>query len=115
MKKEIAQFVYSWLICQKSKVERQKSFGLMNPLEIPECKWDNISMDFIYGFPNSPKGSDTIWVIIDKLTKLPHFMPIKISFSLQRLTEIYINNIVKLHGILSYIFSYRDPRFTSIF
>lgn len=72
-------------------------------------------MDFVTGLPNTLKGSDTIWVIIDRLTKSTHFIPIKISFSFQRLTEIYIDNIVKLYGIPSCIVSDRDPRFTSRF
>lgn len=56
MKRDIVQFVYSCLICQRSKVEHQKLYGLMQPLEIPEWKWDNISMDFVTGLPNTPEG-----------------------------------------------------------
>ncbi|XP_050909166.1 uncharacterized protein LOC127122937 [Lathyrus oleraceus] len=70
-------------------------------------------MDFVIGLPNTPKGSDIIWVIIDKLTKTAHFISIKISFLLQRLAEIYIDNIMKLHGIPSYIVFDRDPSYHS--
>lgn len=74
------QFVYACLTCKKSKIEHQKSSGLKQPLDISEWKWDSISMDFMSGFPNNPRGSDAIWVIVDRLTKSAHFTPIKISF-----------------------------------
>lgn len=87
----------------------------MQPLDVPEWIWDNISMDFVTGLPNTAKGNDAIWVVVDRLTKLAHFIPIKIIFSLQKLAEIYISIIVKLHGIPSSIVSDKDPRFTSRF
>lgn len=70
-------------------------------------------MDFVTGFMNTPRGFDVIWVIMDRLTKLVHFIPTKIIFSLQKLVEIYIFIIVKLQGISSSIVFDRDPRFTS--
>lgn len=115
MKKDIAQFGYSCLNCQKSNVGYQRPSGLLQLLNIQEWKWDIISMDFVTGLPSTLKGSDAIWVIVDRLAKSPHFILIKISFPLQRLTEIYIEVIVKLHDIPSSIVSDRDPRFTSIF
>lgn len=72
-------------------------------------------MDFIVDFPKTMKGSDSVWVIVDIMIKLAHFVPIKIIYLLQKLEEIYISEIVKLHGILSSIFSNMDLRFTSIF
>lgn len=87
----------------------------MQPLDISERKWDNISMDFVNELPNTPRGFDAIWVIMDKLTKSTHFISIKICFPLVKLTEIYIPVIVKLHGISSSIVSDRDLRFTSRF
>ena len=80
LKRDVAQFVYSCLICQKSKVEHQKPVGLMTPLDVPEWKWDSISMDFVTSFPNTPRGHDTSCVIVDRLTKSAHFVPINISF-----------------------------------
>jgi hypothetical protein len=112
MKKEIAEFVYA---CQKSKIEHQKSSGLMQPLFVPEWKWDSISMDFIGALPKIVKGFDSIWVIVDRLTKSAHFVPIKTGMSVAKLVEIYIEKIVRLHGIPSSIVSDRDPRFTSKF
>ncbi|RHN78855.1 putative nucleotidyltransferase, Ribonuclease H [Medicago truncatula] len=69
LKRDVAQFVYSCLVCQKSKVEHQKPAGMMVPLDVPEWKWDSISMDFVTSLPNTPRGSDAIWVIVDRLTK----------------------------------------------
>jgi len=80
LKRDVAQFVHSCLTCQKSKVEHQKPAGLMTPLDVPEWKWDSISMDFMTSLPNTPRGNDTIWVIVNRLTKSAHFIPINISF-----------------------------------
>ncbi|XP_050897828.1 uncharacterized protein LOC127104701 [Lathyrus oleraceus] len=114
-KKEIAEFVYSCLICQKSKIEHQKSSGLLQPLSIPEWKWDSISMDFVSGLPRTPSNCETIWVIVDRLTKSAHFIPIRMDYSMERLAKLYIKKIVSLHGIPSSIVLDRDARFTSRF
>jgi len=115
LKQDVAQFVYACLICQNSKVEHQKPVGLLTPLDVLEWKWDRISMDFVTSLPNTPKGHDAIWVIVDRLTKSAHFIPINISFPVSQLAEIFIREIVKLHGVPSSIVSDRDPRFTSRF
>lgn len=115
MKRDVAQFVYACLTCQKSKVEHQKPAGLMQPLDVPEWKWDSISMDFVTGLPNTVKGYDSIWVIVDRLTKSAHFIPINITYPVAKLADIYVNVIVKLHGVPMCIVSDRDPRFTSEF
>jgi len=112
LKRDVAQFVYSCLICQKSKVEHQKPAGLLTSLDVPEWKWDSISMDFVTSLLNTPRGYDAIWVIVDRLTKSAHFISINISFPVSQLAEIYIREIVKLHGVPSSIVSDRDPRFT---
>jgi len=95
LKRDVAQFVYSCLICQKSKVEHQKPVGLMTPLDVPKWKWDSISMDFVTSLPNTPRGNDVIWVIVDRLTKSAHFISINISFPVSQLAEIYIREIVE--------------------
>jgi hypothetical protein len=115
LKRDVAQFVYACLICQKSKVEHQKPARLLTPLDIPKWKWDSISMDFVTSLPNTPRGHDAIWIIVDRLTKSAHFIPINISFPVSQLAEIYICEIVKLHGFPSIIVSDRDPKFTSRF
>ena len=70
-------------------------------------------MDFVVGLPRAPGGYDAIWVIVDRLTKSAHFPVIRSNFSLNRLAELYVDEIVKLHGVLVSIVSDRDPRFTS--
>ncbi|GAU33071.1 hypothetical protein TSUD_152260 [Trifolium subterraneum] len=115
MKKEIAEYVYACLVCQKSKIEHQKPSGLLQPLFIPEWKWDSIAMDFVGGLPKTAKGNEVIWVVVDRLTKSAHFIAIKIGTLVPKLAEIYIEQIIRLHGIPSSIVSDRDPKFTSRF
>lgn len=112
MKRDVARFVYVCLTCQKSMVEHQRTEGLLQPLEIPKWKWDSISMDFVTGLPKTLKGYEAIWVIVDRLTKSAHFIPIDIIFPLQKLADLYISVIMKFHGVPSSIVSDRDPRFT---
>ncbi|TYH27949.1 hypothetical protein ES288_A02G108200v1 [Gossypium darwinii] len=72
-------------------------------------------MDFMLGLPLTPKKKDVIWVVVDRLTKPAHFIPVRIDFSLDRLAELYIFKIVRLHGLPLSIISDRDPRFKSQF
>lgn len=90
MKKDVADFINACLTCQKSKVEHQKSLGLIQPLSILEWKWDSISMDLMMSLPKTSKGNDSVWVIMDRLTKSAHLILIKVSYSLQKLVELYI-------------------------
>ena len=115
MKKDVAEFTARCLTCQQVKVEHQAPAGKLHPLSIPEWKWDKISMDFVTGLPKTPKGNDAIWVIVDRLTKSAHFLPIRWGCTLDYLAKRYINEIVRLHGVPISIVSDRDPRFTSRF
>lgn len=115
MKNEVAQYVAACLVCQKVKIEHQKPVGMLQPLDIPEWKWDSIAMDFVVGLPRTPNGYDSIWLIFDRLTKSAHFLLINIKYSLEKLTQLYIREIIRLHGVPSSIVSDRDPRFTSRF
>nr|KYP59145.1 Transposon Ty3-I Gag-Pol polyprotein [Cajanus cajan] len=115
MKREIAEYVAACLTCHKAKVEHQKLSGLMQQMEIPKWKWDSITMDFIVGLPRSARNRDAIWVIVDRLTNRAHFLPVNIKWSLEKLTQLYVREIVRLHGVPSSIISDRDPRFTSRF
>ncbi|GAU37339.1 hypothetical protein TSUD_395200 [Trifolium subterraneum] len=115
MHKEIAEYVYACLVCQKSKIEHQKLSGLLQPLFIPEWKWDSIAMDFVGGLPKTAKGNEVIWVVVDRLTKSAHFIAIKVGTLVPKLAEIYVEKIIRLHGIPSSIVSDRDPKFTSRF
>ncbi|XP_071921808.1 uncharacterized protein [Coffea arabica] len=115
LKKDVAEFVQKCLICQQVKAEHQKPSGLLQPLEIPEWKWDHITMDFVTGLPKRQKGFDAIWVIVDRLTKSAHFLPVSMSFPLEKLVKLYTEEIMRLHGIPVSIVSDRDPRFISRF
>ena len=115
MKRDISEYVAKCLTCQQVKAEHQVPSGLLNPLPIPQWKWDNITMDFVSGFPLTQKKHDAIWVIVDRLTKSAHFLPIRLDYSMDRLADLYVNEIVRLHGIPVAIVSDRDPRFTSRF
>ncbi|XP_071921751.1 uncharacterized protein [Coffea arabica] len=115
LKKDVARFVQKCLICQQGKSEHQKHSGLLQPLEIPEWKWDHITMDFVTGLPRSQKGFDAVWVIVDRLTKSAHFLPVNMSFSLEKLAKLYTEEIMRLHGIPISIVSDHDPRFVSRF
>ena len=115
MKKYIAKFVSKCLTCSQVKAEHQQPSGLLQQLEMPIWKWELITMDFITKLPKTRKGNDTIWVIVDRLTKSAHFLPIKETFSMERLAKLYVDEIVSLHGVPLSIVSDRDSRFTSHF
>ena len=115
MKREIAQYVAQCLVCQQVKMEHQRPAGFLQPLPIPERKWEDITMDFVTGLPRTPTGKDAIWVIVDRLTRSAHFLAIRVDFSLERLARLYINEIVRLHGAPASIVSDRDRRFVSQF
>nr|GFC74777.1 retrotransposable element Tf2 [Tanacetum cinerariifolium] len=97
------------------KIKHQRASGLLQPLNIPVWKWDKISMDFVTGLPRTQRRHDAIWVVVDRLTKSAHFLPIRKDYSVSRLAEIFQQEIVRLHGTPSAIVSDRDPRFTSHF
>ena len=97
------------------KAKHQKPASLLHSLSIPEWKWDHIAVDFITGLPRTSRGNDVIWVIVDCLTKSSHFLPIKKTFSLNRLAKLYIEEVVRLHGNPTSIVLDPDLRFTSQF
>ena len=115
MKADIASYVSKCLTCAKVKVEYQKPSGLLQQPEIPEWKWERITMDFVTKLPKSPSGCDMIWVIVDWLTKSAHFLAIKETDSLERLSRIYLKEVVSKHGVPVSIISDRDSRFASRF
>ncbi|GJY68626.1 putative reverse transcriptase domain-containing protein [Tanacetum coccineum] len=113
MKRDIATYVSKCLTCSKVKAEHQRPSGLLQQPEIPEWKWDKITMDFITKLPRSKSGHDTIWVIVDRLTKSAHFLAIREDYSTEKLAKIYVDEIVVRHGVPVSIISDRDGRFTS--
>ena len=86
---------------------------MLQPLPIPEWKWEEISMDFAMGFPRSRQGHDAVWVVVDRLTKSAHFLSIRQTDPMDRLAQVYVREIVRLHVIPKVIISDRDGRFTS--
>ncbi|KAA3464254.1 DNA/RNA polymerases superfamily protein [Gossypium australe] len=115
MKKDISEFVSKCMICLQVKAEHQVPSGLLQPILVPEWKWDRITMDFVTGLPLSQSKKDTIWVVVDRLTKSAHFIPVRVDYSLDKLASLYVSEIVRLHGVPLSIISDRDPRFTSRF
>ncbi|GJR36897.1 putative reverse transcriptase domain-containing protein [Tanacetum coccineum] len=108
MKAEIATYVSKCLTCAKVKAEHQKPSGLLQQPEIPEWKWEKITMDFVSGLPRTPSGYDSIWVIVDRLTKSAHFLPMKKTDSIEKLAQLYLKEIVCKHGVPTSIISDRD-------
>ena len=100
--------------CQKAKVEHQRPGGNLQPLEIPLWKWDNMFMDFVTHLPRTFRRHDTIWVIVDRLTKSAHFLAMNLRMSMAKLAQLYIKEIVRLHGVPSSIVSDRDQAFAQV-
>ncbi|KAL0642100.1 hypothetical protein Bca4012_103094 [Brassica carinata] len=116
MKKSVARWVAQCQTCQQVKVEHQIPGGLLQSLPVPQWKWDSISMDFITGLPPARRRSNNaIWVIVDRLTKVAHLLPMKETDTVEVLAEMYVDQVVRLHGVPTDIVSDRDPRFTSNF
>ncbi|GJV28572.1 putative nucleotidyltransferase, ribonuclease H [Tanacetum coccineum] len=113
MKADIATYVSKCLTCAKVKAEHQRPSGLLVQPDIPEWKWEKITMDFITKLPKTAAGYDSIWVIVDRLTKSAHFLPMKETDSTEKLTRLYMKEIVARHGIPVSIISDRDSHFTS--
>ncbi|GKA22969.1 putative reverse transcriptase domain-containing protein [Tanacetum coccineum] len=115
MKRDITTYVSKCLTCSKVKAEHQRPSGLLQQPEIPKWKWDNITMDFITKLPRTKSGHDTIWVIVDRLTKSAHFLAIREDYSMEKLARLYSDEIVARHGVPVSIISDRDGQFTSRF
>ncbi|GKA07600.1 putative reverse transcriptase domain-containing protein [Tanacetum coccineum] len=115
MKADIATYVSKCLTCAKVKAEHQRPSGLLVQPEIPQWKWDNITMDFIMKLPKSSQGYDTIWVIVDRLTKSAIFVPMRETDPMEKLARMYLKEVVTRHGIPVSIICDRDPRFASNF
>lgn len=114
MKKMVQQFVMDCDICQRQKYMATAPGGLLQPLNIPEQVWDEVSMNFITGLPKS-KGFEAVFVVVDRLSKYGHFIPLKHPYTARVVAEVFIKEVVRLHGIPSSILSNRDPIFVSSF
>ncbi|KAJ9565224.1 hypothetical protein OSB04_001190 [Centaurea solstitialis] len=115
MKLDVASYVEKCVTCLQVKAEHQKPYGSWQPLDIPEWKWEHITMDFVTKLPRTLRGHDTIWVIVDRLTKSAHFLEMRETLLMDKLAKLYIKEIVRRHGVPLSIVSDRDSRFTSQF
>ncbi|GJX21676.1 putative reverse transcriptase domain-containing protein [Tanacetum coccineum] len=115
MKAEIATYVSKCLTCAKVKAEKHKPSGLLVQPVIPVWKWENITMYFVTKLPKTSFGQDAIWVIVDRLTKSAHFLPMKETDSMENLMRQYLKEVVSRHGVPVLIISDRDSKFTSQF
>jgi hypothetical protein len=95
MKTDIAEFVARCIVCQQVKIEHQKLAILLQPLEIPQWKWEHVTMDFAGGLPRTQKGHDSIWVIVDILTKSAHFLPVKSSYKASQYADLFISEFIQ--------------------
>jgi hypothetical protein len=115
MKREILKYVSECGTCQRVKANHLKVSGTLQPLPIPSWKWEDISMDFIVGLPNASQKHDSIWAIIDTLTKTAHFLPVHITYTAKKYAEIYLEQIIRLHGVPKTIISDRGTQFVARF
>lgn len=115
LKREIVEFVAQCDVCQRFKAEHQRPAGLLQPLPFPGWKWEQIGMYFITGLSRTQLGYYFIWVVIDRLTKVVHFIPVKTTYRSNKLAELYMAMIVCLHGVPKNIVSDKGAQFTSRF
>ncbi|GJW48747.1 reverse transcriptase domain-containing protein [Tanacetum coccineum] len=115
MKRDIATYVRKCLTYSKVKAKHQRPSSLLQQPEILEWKWDNITMDFITKLPRTKSGHDTIWAVVDRLTKSSYFLATREDYSMEKLASLYIDEIVARHGVPVSVTLDRDARFTSRF
>ena len=115
IKRDVANFVAKCAICKQVKADHQRHGAKLEPLPIPDWKWDHVTMDFVTRLPRTQEGYDVVWVVVDRLTKTAHFIPIRADFKVPKLCRLYIERVVTLHSVPMSIVSDRDARFTSKF
>jgi hypothetical protein len=115
MQREIGKYVSECDTCRRVKADHLRLTGNIQPLSIPEWKWEDISMDFIVGLPRTSRGYNSIWVIMDRLTKSAHFIPVVVRYNIRQYAELYISHIVRYHGIPKTIISDRGSIFVAHF
>lgn len=114
LKADVVQFVQQCATCQKAKSERTHPAGLLQPLPVSQGVWEDMTMDFIEGLPKSD-GFDTILVVVDRFSKYSHFFPLKHHFTAKGVAQVFLDSVVKLHGVPKTLVSDRDKVFTSSF
>jgi hypothetical protein len=114
MRKQVNQYVWSCAECQKSRTSGHASFGVLRPLSVPDKPWEDISMDFVTGLPEC-EGYDAIRVVVDRLSKMKHFVPCQTTIDARGLAEMFLKDMVWLHGLPKTIISDRGPQFAAVF
>lgn len=114
LKQDVKVFVAACSVCLQAKPDRARYLGLLSPLSVPEEAWLMISTDFIKGLPTSGHAN-CIMVIVDKFSKFAHFVALHHPYTAQKVAQVFLDNIFRLHGLPTHIISDRDPIFTSSF
>ena len=115
MLKGIKSYIHDCKPCRRNKPRLTKTPGLLEPLKIPDARWQDISMDFILELPKTKSGFNSIWVVVDRLTKRTHFIPTRTTVSAEEVAHLFIEHIFRHHGMPATIVSDRDSKFTSKF
>jgi hypothetical protein len=115
MKHDVVHFVAKCLECQQVKVDHHHPTSLLQPHDVPISKWEVISMDFFVGLLLTSHRHNAILVIVDKLTKSAHFIPVRDTYDVSDVARVFVSEVIRLHGIPKKIISDRDSRFTSSF
>ena len=115
MRQDVIDYVTTCAACQRSKASNKKKAGALNPLNIPVGRWHSVSMDFITGLPCTEKGHDAVYVVLDRLTKMAHFIPCTKDTGALDTAQLFVDHVYKLHGFPLEIISDRDARFKSDF
>jgi hypothetical protein len=115
MKADIVSYVARCLECQQVKAEHKHLIGLLQPHAIPELKWEAISMDFIVGFPLMARRHDSIFMVLDTMMKSAHFIPVRTTYQVPYIARVFINEIVRFHGVPKRIISDQGSMFTGRF
>ena len=115
MKRDVTDHVSRCLVYQQVKIEHQRPGGELQPLFVPKWKWDDITIDFVSALPKTKSGNEVVWVIVDRLKKSTHFIPLRVGCTTETLAQKYMQEVVRLHGVLLTIVSDRDPRFVNHF
>ena len=115
MKQDITKYVTECDTCGRVKADHMRTPRFLQPLPIPVWKWEDISKNFVVGMPRTTKGYDSIWVIVDRLSKSTHFLPVDTRYSANKYAKLYFDWIMTLHGVPLTIVSNRGSVFVSHF